>query len=220
MTLNEITTVLAERLERPFDTPLKLILAERVKVWRSRLIRNSIDKDERERQYFKQTLFVPLQAGTEVICNVPFTQCAIAISKCKIPVPLRGNNIYYDYVGNITGTKPFKKFVTGTLEYLMHGKYSKKTIWFKVENDLLKVWGNPELPMAMIEGIFDNPEEVANLNCTCGQTAQCDFWNQPYPVSGDILQMILQAIIDSDYGRSRGTESEQIPVAQPITTKP
>ena len=214
MTLNEITTIIAEGLKRPLDDPFKLMTAERVEIWRSRLIRNSVDKDERERKHFKQTIFVPMKSQAEIVCNVPFDQCNIAISKCAIPKPLRANNIYYDYVGNITGTKAFKQFTTGTLEALLHGKYSKNTIWFKVENDQLKIWNKPEIPVVMIEAIFDSPQEAAKFNCTCGITAECDFFNQEYPVSNDILQLIIQSIAQVDFNQSSNAPSMQIPVTK------
>ena len=216
MTLNEITTLIAENLKRPLDDPFKLMLAERINVWRSRLIRNSVDKDERERKYFKQTIFVPMQTKKEIVCGVPFDQCNIAVSKCSIPKPMRANNIYYDYVGNITGTKSFKQFVTGTLPMLMQGKYSKNTIWFKVENDELKIWGKPEIPIVMVEGIFDNPQEAAKFNCTCGVTADCDFFNQEYPVSNDILQLIIQSVAQVDFNQPSNSPSTQIPVTKQL----
>lgn len=216
MTLNEITTLIASELQRALDEPLKLMIAERVGVWRSRLIKNSIDKDERERKYFKQTLFVPMVARNEVICSVPFEQCTIAVSKCELPKPLRANSVYYDYIGNITGTKGFKQVVAGTVSIMMSGKFSKNMTLYRIENGLLYVYNRPDLPLVMVEGIFDDPQEASRFNCICGTSKNCDYWNEEYPVSNDILQLIIQSVMQIDFNRAPNTPTKQIPVTDSI----
>lgn len=78
MTLNEICTMIASHMDKEFDEPFKLIIAEKVRVWRARLIKNSVDKDERERQYFIQTIYMKMEERNEVECEVPYTQCKAA----------------------------------------------------------------------------------------------------------------------------------------------
>ena len=52
MTPNEITTLISVRLNKTFDTPFNLQLIKRVDIWRSRHIKNALEKDARDRKFF------------------------------------------------------------------------------------------------------------------------------------------------------------------------
>lgn len=212
MTLNEITVVIASHLEKELDEPFKMILAEKVAYWRARLIKNSVEKDQKERRFFKQVIYVKMKEQNEILCQVPYTQCKVAISIAKIPKPARANSILFDYVGAVDGMNPFQEGSGGMIPYLMKGKYSKDVIRYTYENDYIRVYGNSKIPVIRIDGVFDNPEEAAKLNCNSGTSDDCDFWNKEYPVTGDILQLIVQSILQIDYNRPPNTETKQIPV--------
>lgn len=198
-TPNEITTLLASQLEKELDVPFKLMLMERVKYWRSRLIRNSIDKNPKEREHFWQEIIVPLTESNSIPCGTNMDGCPVAISS-SIPKPLRASNILFDYVGSIDGSTPFKKSNAAMVPAMMNGKYSKKNIYYDYTNTKIKVFGNSKLPKALIIGIFDNPEDAYNLHCSNTSTT-CDYWNMDFPVSGDVLQLIVQSILQIDYNR-------------------
>lgn len=211
MTLNEICTMIASHMDKEFDEPFKLIIAEKVRVWRARLIKNSVDKDERERQYFIQTIYMKMEERNEVECEVPYTQCKVARTIDEVPKPLRANGILFDYAGSLNGMNAFKKASVGFLSYMMAGRYSSRIIYYTYENDRVKVYNNSKLPIMRIDGMFDNPEAAAQLSCSNTST-QCNFWNEEYPASGDIIQLIVQSILQIDYNRVPYTETKQIPV--------
>ncbi len=212
MTLNEITVVIASHLEKELDEPFKMILAEKVAYWRSRLIKNSVDKDQKERRFFKQTIYVKMREQDDVFCATPYTQCKIAKSITKVPKPARINGILFDYVGSIDGMNAFQEGSGGMITYMMKGKYSKDVIRYTYENGYIKVYGNSKIPMIRIDGIFDDSEEADKFNCTEGTATDCDFWNKEYPVTGDILQLIVQSILQIDYNRITQENLKQIPV--------
>lgn len=213
MTPNQITTLIASNLDKQLDQPFKLIMMERVKYWRSRLLKNSLEKDEKDRKYFKQVIFVPMTEQTEVLCTTPYCQCEVAISAFKVPKPLRVNGILFDYVGAIDGNNPFKETSAGMVVHLLNSKYGKKFVYYAYENGYIKVYNHSKLPMIRIEGIFDNPEEASKLSCKDKEEV-CDYWNQEYPVTGDITQLIVQSILQIDYNRKGEQKDTQIPVTQ------
>jgi hypothetical protein len=212
MTLNEITTLIASHLEMELDDPFKLMMAKRVGYWRSRLIKNSVDKDQKDRRFFKQVIYVKMEVQNEIVCNVPYTQCKIAKSVGKVPKPTRANGVLFDYVGAIDGMNAFTEGSGGMIPYMMQGKYSKNVIRYTYENEYIKIYGNVNIPMIRVDGVFDDPEAAAKMNCNNGQSNDCDFWNIEYPVTGDILQLIVQSILQVDYNRAPNTETKQIPV--------
>jgi hypothetical protein len=212
-TLNEITTLIAAQLEMPLDDPFKLMLALRVQYWRSRLLKNSLDKDIRDRQFFKQTIFIKMVEMKEVDCELPYKQCHISISCELLPRPLRANGILFDYCGAVDGSNAFTKLVPGTLRYMLQSKFTARSIRFSYENNRTKVWGNAKLPIMRIDAIWDDPWAAAKFSC-CSRGITCDFWNDQYPVSGDVLQLIVQSILQIDYDKKSSDNGEQIPVAQ------
>ena len=209
MTLNEITVLIASHFDRQLDEPFKLMLAERVHYWRARLIKNSVDKNPAERRFFKQVIYVKFEEADDIPCGVPFEPCKIAISTTKIPRPMRANGILFDYVGSIDGMTPFAEGAAGTMSYLKAGRYSKLQLRYTYENERIKVYGNSKLPYGRLDGVFDNPEEADRLNCQ-NQDKPCDFRNQQYPVTGDILQSIVQSILQIDFNRP--AEDEQVEI--------
>jgi hypothetical protein len=213
MTLNEATTLIASELGKELDDPFKLMLAERIQVWRSRLIKNSADKNQTERKFFRQVIFIPMEVQKDVPCCTTFPGCEISVTTVDVPAPLRANSILFDYVGSVNGMNPFQESTGGFLAFMSQAKYSKQNIRYTWAGSRISIFGNKQLPMVRIEGIFDNPEEAAKLNCTLGNSTDCDFWNKEYPVTNDIMQLIIQSITSIDFQRGSVPEDKDIPVA-------
>lgn len=213
MTPNEITTLIASNLDKEMDEPFKLMMIKRVDYWRSRLIKNSVDKDEQERKFFKQTLYLTMEEKNEVLCKVPYCQCKVSVTKVKLPKPARANGILFDYVGAIDGNNAFKYATTGMLFSMMQSKYASKFIYYTYENGYIKVYNSPGIPMIRVDGIFDNPEEATKLTCQPPAEA-CNYWDTEYPVTGDIMQLIVQSILQVDFNRKAELKQIEVPVTQ------
>lgn len=191
MTPSEITTILASGFDKTFDVPFKLMLMKRVDAYRSRFIRNTLEKDPRDRRSFIQSIYMNMSTESEVKCDLGLDAlCDVAVSISKTPVALRANGIQYDYVGAINGANPFQPISAGMIGVLSHGKYSKKRIEYEVRNRQIVVHRKPKLPMIRVDAIFDSPIEVADFICESG--GSCNYWDTPYPCTNDIIQLILQ----------------------------
>lgn len=193
MTPNEITTLLASQLDKTFDDPFKLMMIKRVDAWRSRLIKNSLDKEPKDRRFFRQTIYLSMTKVPEINCDLGFAVCDVAQS-LKLPKVLRANSIMFDYVGAINGANPFQETYPGMIGYLNQGKYSSKLIQYSNINDTIVVYNKPTLPMIRVDAIWDNPFDVANLICGALDDVTCNFWNLEYPCTNDILQQIIEFI--------------------------
>ena len=191
MTPNEITTILAQSLDKPFEFPIKLMLLKKVDAWRARLIRNTLENHPQDRKFFRQTIYLALTKKSEVPCDLGFTLCNVAQS-ANIPKPLRANGILFDYLGAINGANPFKEVAPGMLAYTNSGKYSKNVISYSRVNETIVVYNKPDLPMIRIDAVWDNPLALADMICT--DTGNCNFWDNEYPCSNEILQLILEYI--------------------------
>jgi len=108
-------------------------------------------------------------------------------------MPVRYGIQLFDFVGSADGKTPFSEAIAGMSEFQKAGKYSGKSIYWSLIDWYGIVEGLPNLPYMRFDGIFDKPSEVMQFNCDGG--VDCDYWDKPYPATGDIIQQIIQYII-------------------------
>jgi hypothetical protein len=200
MTPNEITTAIAVKYNKVLDMPFKLALMVRVDVWRSRLIRNTLQEHPKDRKFFTQTIYVKMTKQREVQCDLPVKLCDVALSE-PLPEVLRANGVYFDFVGAINGSNAFYEVGPGIQQYISKGRYTGNRTTFTVLNDQIAVLTNPDIPMIRVDAIWDNPTAIAKFICTNGLTANdenCDYWNKDYPATREIIQQIIQMIEQMD----------------------
>lgn len=202
--INRIVTIIATHLKRETDEPFKRLLAVKVDYWRSTLIARSLEKHPDQRQFFTQSIWVPMECHSPIPCNVPMTLCNIMRSTTIIPIPLRFGTTLFDYVGSIDGDNPFTYASVGTSTFLQTSKWSGDNTFWEYTNKRIHIRNKKDnyidkpIPMIRVDGIFDKPFDVMKYNC---KIIACDFWNESYPVTGDILQMIIQYILEVDFGK-------------------
>jgi len=192
--LSSMTTEIAVAIGKELDEPFKRLLAQSIDNWRSRLIRNSLQKRPNESKFFRQTLYAKLEDGTGTPVCVGMPGCPVRKSVKKIPTPVRYGTQLYDYVGSADGNTPFGESIPGMGQFQTAGKYSKNNIYWSMIMGYAIVNGLPNLPYIRFDGIFDRPSEVMQFNCDNGM--DCDYWDKQYPVPGDIAQQIVQFIIE------------------------
>lgn len=215
-TLNEIAETLAERAGRQYDTPFLKEMKVLVKVWRSRLTRDSLERNRRDRAYFRQYFETPL---IEVnISELPgFPDKPVLRTKCTMPDPVRANDIYFDYVGSVDKLSAFKLFseqheVIASLNSRYTGD-TPKVLWL---NKYLWVF-NFEGPYIGVSSVFDDPAKVNTMDCGC-TIDTCYDDDKEYPISGDIQQRIIQSILSIELRINTPTEPKTVEVDAPAKT--
>ena len=215
MTPNEITTLIASNFDKELDIPFRLQLMERVKYWRSRLIANALQKNPAQRKFFKQPVYLKMHTAfaQECIAGIGSKQ---SISDENVPLLIRAGNTLFDYVGGIDGRSPFREAVSGTQNYLSTGKFSAMFPAYQYSTKMYV--DEPGIPIILIEGIFDDPLAVMEMNCKCSESptaGDCDTWNKQFPCSGDIMQLIVQSILQVDYNMKDNKPTTEVPVDKP-----
>lgn len=212
MTPNEITTLIAGNLDKELDIPFKKQLYERVKFWRSTLIKQSLDKTRKDAKYFRQVIYLDMEKFDPFTCS-PDLSCFAARTTIDVPAPIRISDAgQFEYVGGIDGMSPFGYADDGTLPYLKAGKYSRLFNYYRMENARPYVMELPNLPKIRIAGVFSNPEEAMIYASCDAADHNCDWWNQEIPMSNDITQRVVQCILTVDYNRDKTPENNQITV--------
>lgn len=211
--LNELAEILAERTDRQFDTPFNEEMKVAIGYWRSRLLRDALEKNKKDRMYFRQYFEVPL-----IKVNISelqgFPNYPVLRTECSIPDPVRANGIAFDYIGSPDKLSNFKLFteqheLIPALDAQYTGK-RPKGLWL---NGFIYIFNSLDLPYLGVSGVFDDPQAVSAFKCNCGCDT-CFDDDSPYPISGDIQQRIIQAIMSTELHIQTRPNTEAIPVTK------
>jgi len=204
--LNELAESLAERAGRQFDFAFREQLKLWINLWRSRLIRDSLNASPKDRQFFTSSLVLELEKVDDI------ADCGVVLrTKCKLPQPVRANSILFDYIGSQSMTSSYPLIQSHSLPYLDSGKYTRgrpKVSWI---DNYLYVFNSPLLKVIRVHGIFEDLTKLGScVKSANGSTEHdvCNLDDAPFPVSQDIQQRIIQSILSVEL---------RIPSTQPDT---
>lgn len=201
MTPNEITTLLGMDLGKELDVPFKKALYERVKYWRSTLIRQTLQTRPKEAHYFTQTIYLPM-VKTDVLQPIdPRLSAFAAVTVIQVPIPVRTSEQIFNYVGGVDGVSPWGYADVGTLGYLTAGRYAGLATHHTYVNRKLVSTKWPDLEYVRISGIFNSPEEAMIYEST-PPAQNANWWDMDIPMSGDIEQRVIQCILTTDYQKA------------------
>lgn len=211
-TLNKITTLLGSHFDKQLDEPFKRILAMRVDYWRGTLIGRTLRTHPNEVEFFRQPLFIAMEKASSLPSCIDNPLCPVLQTSIDIPTPLRFGSTLFSFVGSIDGLVGFRKVDLGTGGYLTEGRYSKRSIFWLWTGSRIQVINKSYMPTIRIDAVFDNPYQVMQAMCDAGQG--CDFWDQRYPISNDILQACVECILKVDFNKQGEliSSEDEIPV--------
>jgi hypothetical protein len=210
-TFKELAVLIAEPLGRELDEPFKAQIAARIKYWRAKLLKDSLNKNPKDRQYFTQRITIKLSEVSAVDCGIDL-DCTFMRSE-EIPNIVRANGILFDFIGSVDGSTPFRMIKRWELPYHLSSKYSPKVTTFAAwENKRILLPGNRLIEWVSIEAIFDDPEAAHNMDCSgeCTEcaTEECEFEDSEYPINEDLAQQIVQYILQVDFNRQPPTDDK------------
>lgn len=203
MTFNELTTEIAGRYGKQLDMQYRQWLVPQINGWRSRLIRNSLEKRPNERSQFLQSIVIPLTYGSYTCSGIP---CMASYSE-PIPTLLRIGDTPFDYLGALDGSSPYRYNDIGTAHYINAGMTAHLYLYYEMDNNRILI-KNQRIGQVMGAGIFDEPDKVGQWQCKTNNTG-CDWWNEPYPMSKDIENDLKNAL-----WQQLGSPKESLPAHQ------
>lgn len=194
--LNQLAEILAERAGRQFDIPFQEEMKVVIDYWRVRLLVDSLNAKPADRKFFTKWIDFPLETVNR--SDFPgYPDCAILRTKCKIPRTVRANSKLYDFVGKLDRMTTIQIREPYEIRNLMHGVYTGDDPRGALINERLYIFGQLNLPGVSIQLI---PESISDYNACCTDCGSpCLTGDEPYPVSADIKQRIIQAIIATEF---------------------
>lgn len=206
MTWNELATLIAAQMGRPFDTPLKLMLVDEIKLMRSRLLKDTLKRNPQDAVAFEQVIYTALEDNPDPSCVPDGVLCPTYRSTLKIPQPIRLLSGLFSYVGSVDGKRPYR-ILGATGSYLTGGKYAKAVRFFDYRTERIVLTHNPRV--IMIRAVFDDPLKVQSCDSVTGALSTCDPLDTDIPVTGDVLQNIKDYLLSQKAGvRTSGGQSD------------
>lgn len=190
MTLNELTTEIAKGHGRELDLQYRQSLVPQINHFRSRFIRNSLGKNPKEKSQFMQSIIIPLTYGDYVcgdfVCKGSYSEV--------LPDIFRIGDTPFEYLGATDGSSPYRSNDIGTDTWINQGMTADRYYGYNLINKQVII-KNKRIDRVMASAIFDEPEKA--MEWQCKKTGQgCDWWNSPYPITGDIYALILTTLHD------------------------
>lgn len=206
MTWNEFSTLIAAQLGRPFDTPLKLMLVDEAKLWRSRLLKDTLERNPQQSLAgFEQTFYTAIENNPDPECIPDGALCPSYRSVRTIPVPLRLHSGLFSYLGSVDGKRPYR-LLGATGHYLTGGKYAKAVRFYDYRGERIILTHNPRVIMG--RAVFDDPTKVPVCDPVTGTVIDCDPLDKDIPLTGDVLQKCLEYLLASKRGAAAKGEPD------------
>ena len=214
--LNELAETLAERAGRQFSQPFNMEMKMLVNVWRSRLVRDTLERNRQDRIFFRQWFETPMI--TVNITEFPgFPDVPVMRSECQIPKSLTGLTAW-----SSTTLAPHDKLsafqvFTEQHELLpaLNARYTGRKIKALWLNNYIYCFNTLTLPAILGASVFDDVNALANLQCSCN-TNLCFDDDLEYPAPREIQQKIIQSILSVELKiETKKDEDKEVQVDAP-----
>ena len=199
-TLNEISYLIAGRLNKTTDYVILNEIRQLVIGWRAKLIRQDVQRNMINAQY-AQSIVLPLIEVDSIDNSLISSGVVIKKSKTKIPTSVRLDiDSPYLFVGEPTFEKSYGFIHQVQIGLIKNRKFSKNCIYYAIRNNYLYVYHNCDLDLQYIgiQSIFENPKELAELdvNACCVDYAEQSFY-LPLDMQDTIVTEVVK-ILDNN----------------------
>jgi hypothetical protein len=222
MTIETIAEDIAYKLGDQFNNTLRESIKHTVTFYRSKLIRDEIDKNGVTTTSYYQTIRLEFERinifedlGANFHCLAPFCEDAtkhekyyVLKSKTKLPKTLNlksGSISNFHFFGSLDRKVSFKYAEPHSIEYLIDLPYQKSKVFYFISNDFVYLLNTEEVCEALGVAIFDDPREAFPL---CDSTVFID--DNEYPISNHLLYYITRGIVSGDYPLQIKPDGEEV----------
>lgn len=173
------------------------LISHLLKVTRSKLIEMKADKYYFISDQSFQSLCVKLEPGTfHNCCEGPEVDCYILKSTITIPKVL--NTRWGDFlkVTTLDGRTLSKTSMTANslAQYTITNK-KPKLGWF-IHDGRLYILNNTKIETILLNGLFNDPKEISELNCKVGQNNCPDPYEDEFPIDSDLIDPMYKMTIE------------------------
>lgn len=209
-TLNEIVTILAERVGRQYDLIFKRELKVIVNNWRGTILRQALKDSPKDASFFQVSW--QMEVVQDYIVKCPFNYGCVMRTKDKIPQGVRITQFPYSYIGTPTLDLAYTYVYPNQLKSVQASRNNRKDIiYYTILNGYGYFYNMPALTKWVgLQGIPSNLDEVTKYQkCGSGGLTACYSDDSDYPMTSDLIQRIIQSILSVELrNQVKDTEEE------------
>lgn len=199
MTLQEISIILAESVNRELDVPFRLMIQDRIKAWRNKLLKDSLERNPQSRKFYQQAITIPMEKVAASECGHGLACEFVYRSTVELPEILRTNDMMFDYVGATNGSTPWKFIPVWELPIAAASTYSSLVRTYAILNRRIVTLKPVNAVLAI--SIFADPVEAALAGCVGSGSENCNPDLLEYPIPADMVQQIIQYVTQVDFNK-------------------
>lgn len=175
------------------------LIAHLLKITRSKLIEMKADKYYFISDQSFQSLCVNLELGTfHNCCEAPEIGTECYILKSVIAIPKILNTRWGDFmkVTTLDGHTLSKTSITANslAKYTLTNK-TPKPGWF-IHDGRLYLLNNKKLETVLLNGLFSDPKEISDINCSVGQGDCPPIYDEQFPLDSDLIDPMYKMTIE------------------------
>jgi len=198
ITVNQVISILSERAGKPFDIPFQEELKVIADYWISSILKQVLEKRPQDRYRFQVSFVLELERVPEIECPIEYG-CVLR-TKQQLPKPSRGGgDTLFDYIGSADFRDPWNRAIpTAFMDIMASEPIVGKRPKPSYRNDYIYVYGHDakEVKYIGVKGVFTDFSKLRELQCKEG--GSCFEEDIPYPVTEDIIQQAIQAILSTE----------------------
>lgn len=216
--LNQLAELLAERAGKKYDLAFREEMKVAIHYWRQRILVDSLNSKPEDREFFKVWFDMELiDAPISTFEGFPENACIKRTKNC-LPKAIRANSKMVDFIGYLNKEKSLAVTTSlQTAKILNQSQFTGTQPRAVIINGYIYTFNytGPGVSVAMIpEDMTEVPTEgLECVDCAVNKDL-CYTDDKPYPVSGDIAQRIVQAILATELSRNIvDPKKEEVPVS-------
>lgn len=195
-TRNSIAYSIAGKLNQPVN----LLLIENIKFsidyWRAFLVRQDYEKNGRDARAIQTITKTLIKVDKADVCNID-TDCAVLRTTNKMPTTAsikEGSpflTVQFADLSEVIGYVPYTD-----LAFSSNGKYLKNRRFYTFNNNYIYVFNQPKIGFVTVSAVWNNPTELMH---DCIDDSNCVTDDDPYPLSGHMIQIITRGILSGEF---------------------
>lgn len=196
VSLNELVSMLSDRVGQPFSIPLQEELKVILNYKRAEWFHKLIDKHPEQRKFYFKEISVPLEAVDKAECLVS-TDCTVLRTTETIPRPVRASDTLFDYVGDPDKSDGYTYTTPEQLYWIIKygSKYTLDRPKYFYINDYVYIYNEDSLENVNIRGVWADQRGLGKFKCN---GVPCYTDNDQWDVPDDLINTMIQDILRNE----------------------
>ena len=212
VSLNELVSMLSDRVGQPFSVPLQEELKLIINYKRADWLQKIVDAHPEQRKFFLKHFVVALTKVDRAECPVNIG-CVVLRTTLPIPLPIRTTFGLFDYVGDPDKTDSYTYTTTEQLYWMLNygSIYTQHRPRYFYTNGYLYVYNEDDLEELGVGGIWADQRQLSPFKCA---DVPCYTDDDQYDIPDDIINTMIQDIIRNELRLLISPEQAEVVVSE------